>query len=135
MNKTTKALAALICAAFPLFASSAPPYNVTATFDPASGATSYRLYQGCRTGESKALVGNVVSGQTFNGLLTSAGEYSFCVHGVNVAGEGPRSNIAVVNIADVLPPSAPSNFQITISCAFLPDGATPSCTFTVTNVP
>jgi len=116
-------------------ASAAPPYSVTATFVPAPSATSHRLYQGCRTGETKVLIGSVTSGQTFTNLLTVAGEYSFCVHGVNTAGEGPRSNIAVVNISDVNVPGAPSNFQITITCSFLPDGVTPSCTFTVTNVP
>ena len=135
MKKAVLALAALTIAAVSSSGNTAPPYSVTATFDPASGATSYRLYQGCQVGETKALLGPIVSGQTLNGVIPAAGTYSFCVHGVNAAGEGPRSNIQVVNISDVIPPGAPSNFQIVITCAFLPDGVTPSCTFTVTNVP
>jgi hypothetical protein len=126
---------ALIGAACSFSAMSAPPYDITATFTAAPNATSHRLYRGCRAGETKALVGTVTSGQTFTGLLTAQGEYSFCVHGVNSAGEGPSSNIAVVNVTD-LPdvPGAPSNFTITLTCQQHPSGL-PSCAVTVQTVP
>ena len=134
-----KLVLALVAASFALACSvvqAAPPYSVTATFAPASGASGHRLYQGCRAGETKALVGAVSSGQTFANLIAVAGTYSFCVHGFNATGEGPSSSVAVVNISDVEPaPGAPGNFSITITCAFLPDGVTPSCTFVVTSEP
>lgn len=104
----------LVLAAFPTFA--APPYDVTATFTVGSGATSHRLYRGCRAGETKTLMGTVTSGQTFTGALTAAGEYSFCVHGVNASGEGPRSNIVVATVSEVPLPGAPSNLVITVTC-------------------
>lgn len=136
MKTIVRVLAVLICAACSTSALAAPPYSVTAQFDPAAGAASHRLYQGCRAGETKALIGTVASGQTFANLLASPGTYSFCVHGVNSSGEGPSSNVAVVNISDVQDvPGAPGNFTITITCAFLADGMTPSCTFTVISEP
>ena len=127
---------ALIGVACANSALSAPPYDVTATFSPASGQVDgYRLYQGCRVGETKTLVGPVISGQTFNGLLTAPGEYSFCAHAFNAAGEGPSSNVAVVTITD-LPdvPGAPQNFQIVVTCQQHPSGL-PSCAVNVVAQP
>lgn len=135
MKKIVSVLGVLGIGFWSAVSMAAPPYSVTSTFDGAPGATSHRLYRGCRSGESKVLVGNVASGQQLQNVIAAPGQYSFCVHGVNAAGEGPRSNIVVVDIADVVAPGSPSNFQITIQCAFLPDGVTPSCTFTVTNIP
>lgn len=116
-------------------ASGAPPYDVTATFDPPvvtateGPADGFRLYQGCRAGESKALVGEVTSGQTFTGLLTADGTYSFCVHAYNATGEGPSSPVAVVTINDFDPaPGVPVNFNITVTCDA-------SCTVNITMEP
>ena len=130
MRAIVLAVSALIGVVFSLSAIAAPPYDVTASFDAASGTVDgYRLYQGCRAGESKALVGTVVSGQTFTGLLTADGEYSFCVHAFNATGEGPSSNVAVVNINDFDPvPGAPGNFVISVSCDA-------SCDVTITYQP
>lgn len=125
----------LLAALFMTTAYADPPYSVTATFtapvvDATHGAADgYRLYQGCQAGETKTLVGTVASGQTFTGLLTAQGTYSFCVHAFNTAGEGPRSNIQVVNINDFAPaPGAPTNLQVTVTCDA-------SCTVTITNQP
>lgn len=136
MKRIATVLAVLLSGGFATVSTAAPPFSVTTTFSGAPGASGHRLYQGCRAGETKALIGPVSSGQTFANLIASAGTYSFCVHGFNATGEGPSSNVAVVNIQDVQPPpGAPSNFTITIQCAFLPDGVTPSCTFVVTSEP
>lgn len=101
----------------------APPYDVTVQFDaPVVDAThgpveGYRLYQGCRSGETKTAIGEATSGQTFTGLLTADGEYSFCVHAFNSTGEGPRSSVQVLTFDDFEPaPGAPLNFQITLTC-------------------
>lgn len=109
-------------------ATAAPPYSVTPSFTAGPGATSHRLYRGCQVGETKILMAEVISGQAASTTLSVAGQYSFCVHGVNVAGEGASSSIIVADIGDLQVPGAPSNFTITISCPFLPDGVTPSCT-------
>ena len=130
MKTTVYAMLAVIAALSMSTAHSAPPYSVTPSFTAASGATSHRLYRGCQAGETKVLMATVVSGQVSSATLSAAGQYSFCVHGVNAAGEGPASNIVVANISDVQAPGSPSNFTITISCPFLPDGVTPSCTVT-----
>lgn len=129
------ALIGALCASV---AGSTPPYDVTATFQaPTSGGAvqGYRLYQGCRAGERKTLVGAVTSGQTFPRLLTAPGEYSFCAHAFNGAGEGPSSNVAIVTITD-LPdvPGAPQNFQIVVTCRQHPSGL-PSCAVAVQTVP
>lgn len=128
-------LVAVVFAVVPLTASAAPPYDVTATFTPPAvdathGApTGYRLYKGCATGQTKALVGTVTSGQKFTGLLTVDGSYSFCVHAFNATGEGPRSNIANVVINDYDPaPGAATNFTVTVSCDA-------SCTVEITSTP
>jgi hypothetical protein len=117
--KVFAVLAALTVAA----CASAAPFDVTAQFAPPvvdalhGPAESYRLYQGCRDGETKLLVGQVTPGQTFAGLLAANGTYSFCVHAVNATAEGPRSNIQVVNINDFDPaPGAPVNFIISVTC-------------------
>jgi hypothetical protein len=119
-------------------AGSTPPYDVTATFQsPASGGAvqGYRLYRGCRAGETKTLVGPVTSGQTFPALLTAPGEYSFCAHAFNGAGEGPSSNVAIVTITDVPDvPGAPQNFQIVVTCQQHPSGL-PSCAVAVQTAP
>lgn len=129
----TALLLLLVACAAPSYA--APPYDVTASFTAGANATSHRLYRGCRAGETKTLVGDVASGQTFTALLTAEGEYSFCVHGVNAVGEGPSSNVAVVNITDLEDvPGAPNGFTITITCANHPSGL-PSCSTTVTVEP
>lgn len=127
-------LVLLLCL-FALPALAAPPYDVTATFtapvvDATHGPpTGYRLYRGCRAGETKVLVGSVTSGQTFTGLLTADGTYSFCVHAFNATGQGPSSNVAVVVINDFEPvPGAPTNFGITVTCDS-------SCTVNVTIEP
>ena len=133
MRFTAIALLLVTACAVPSYA--APPYDVTATFAAADGAIGHRLYQGCSQGETKTLIGTVTSGQTFAALLTAPGEYSFCVHGFNAVGEGPRSNIQVVNITDLGDvPGQPANFTITVTCANHSSGL-PSCTTVVTDAP
>ena len=134
LRRFTLALVVLACAcSTPSFAD--PPYDVTITFaapavTAAQGApTGYRLYRGCRTGETKALVGAATNGQKFTGLLTTGGEHSFCLHAFNATGEGPRSNIAIANINDFDPvPGAPTSFSVTVSCDA-------SCTVNITSAP
>lgn len=130
-----KYFAALLLTLVAAAACAAPPYDVTITFTapattPTQGApTGYRLYRGCRTGETKTLVGAATNGQNFAGLLTANGEYSFCLHAFNATGEGPRSNIAIATINDFDPvPGAPTSFTVTVSCDA-------SCTVNITSSP
>jgi len=118
MNRLLMVMLALLGAAS---AWAAPPYDVTATFDPpVSGGTptGYRLYQGCVSdAERGTLVGSTVSGQTFAELLQTDGTFTFCVAAFNESGEGPVSGVVQVQIDDFdALPGSPTNLQITVSC-------------------
>lgn len=110
-------------------ASAAPPYDVTVTFDPATGADSYNFYiDDCAvSGPTGAPFASVTSGQTFTGALTADGSFQMCVRGVNATGEQPDpGDVATVVVADLPLPAPIQNLQISIDC---PAGG---CTVNVT---
>lgn len=131
MKIIARVLAVLSCALATSLATAAPPYSITGAFNAAPGASSHRLYRGCKAGETKVLMGTVTSGQPSSATLGAPGVYSFCVHGVNAQGEGPVSNVYTVDIQDAALPGAPSSLVITVTCAPIPGTSTPSCTFIV----
>lgn len=118
----------LLCAAV---AFSAPPYDVTVTFDPPSTGSppdSYNFYiDDCAiTGPVGAPFAAVTSGQTFTGALTADGSFLMCVRTVNGAGENPDPGpVANVDVFDLPLPGVIENLSITIDC---PNG---SCTVNV----
>ncbi len=98
----------------------APPYDVTATFDPPpDGGTpaGYRFYEGCVDDANRGtLVGEVSSGQTFAGLLPGNGTYTFCVSAYNATGEGSISDVVQIAVVVEPVPGRPVNLQITVTC-------------------
>lgn len=118
----------LLIALLPATLIAAPPYDVTVTFNaPTTGGApdGYSLYvDDCAvSGATGAAVGAVVSGQTFNGLLTADGTYEICVRAFNAAGEQPDPGpVATVTVSDLPLPGPIENLDIQIGC---PNG---SCT-------
>ena len=102
-------LAALLC---PFFAIAAPPYDVevTVTAPMTGGAVdSYVLYL---DGVSQGPVAEGLN--TFPGLLTADGTYTFEVGAINAAGE-VRSDPVTVTVTEILLPGKPT-IQIQVSC-------------------
>jgi len=108
--------------AWPIIAFSAPPYDVTVTFDPPSSGgpvDSYNFYiDDCAvTGPVGASVGQVISGDTFPAVVTADGSYDMCVRAVNVTGENPDPGpIATVVISQTPLPGEIENLDITVTC-------------------
>ena len=104
--------------AFVREASAQPPYDVTATFDPAPGATSYNLYvDDCAaTGPVGAPVTTAyVSGTPVSALLTTDGTFQVCIRAVNATAQenpdpGPVATITVGPLGTI------QNLQIIIGC-------------------
>lgn len=104
-----------------------PPYDVTATFDPAPGAASYNLYvDDCAaTGATGApAVTDYTSGVEQTALLTVNGTFQICVRtvdsqGTELADPGPVASVTVGPLGTV------TNLQIVVGC---PNGP---CTVTV----
>ena len=114
-------------------AHSAPPYDITVTFNaPSTGGTvgGYNLYlDDCAvTGATGApLVAGYTSGTLVPGALTADGIYQVCVRSFNSTGEildpGP---VATVDVSDLPLPGPIENLDVQVGC---PNGG---CTVTVT---
>ena len=109
--------------------SAAPPYDVTVTFSPATGADTYNFYvDDCSVGGPvSAPVASVVSGQSFPALITADGTYLMCVRSVNGAGENPDpGQVATVIINDLPLPGPINSLGIQVTCPLS------NCTINVT---
>lgn len=95
-----------------------PPYDVTATFDPAPGAASYNLYiDDCAvTGPVGApAVTAYVSGTAQTALITADGTFEICIRSVDasaqeLANPGPVATVTIGPLGTI------QNLNITISC-------------------
>ena len=125
MKKTFVFLALLLA----FVAQAAPPYDVTVSFTPVSGADGYNFYiDDCFAGGSLSPpVGAVSPGQTFSAVLTADGTYEMCVRAFNGAGEQTDPGQVVTVIVNDLPlPGPVTDLDISIAC---PNGG---CTVNVT---
>lgn len=105
-----KRLLLLCLLAFPAFAS--PPYDVEITVVAPSDGGPVTSYEAFLDGQS---IGPVVEGvNSFAGLLTSDGSYTFRVDATNGAGSTPGTPVNVV-VNEIRPPGA-TTITITISC-------------------